>query len=87
MFGRLVRVAALVVVLDIVAGVVLDAQLVARPWTACAAVVQRPAAAPAQACGAAVESVWTTDLPAASQTLVREARLVWKNARAGRNTV
>ncbi len=87
MIGRLVRVVVLLVVVDIAAGAVLDARLVARPWTYCVALTQKPTSIGVRACGAAVSSIWTTALPAASWAVVREARTIWKNASGGQNTI
>ncbi len=87
MIGRLVRVVALLVVLDIAAGAALDARLVARPWTHCVALAQKPTSVGVRACGAAVSSIWTTALPAASWAVVREARTIWQNAKGGSNTI
>lgn len=87
MIGRLLRLVVLLAALDIAAGAVLDARLVARPWAECVQLAQRPTRNAASACGAAAESVATVDLPAASWAVVREARTIWTNANAGRNTI
>lgn len=87
MLGKALRLLALLVALDIAAGAVIDAQLVARPWTACVALAQTPTGGRVQACGAALRSIWAVDLPAASWAVVREARVVWANSRKGVNTI
>lgn len=85
--GRVVRVVVLLAVLDVAAGAALDARLVARPWAHCVALAQKPTSVGVRACGAAVASLWTTDLPAASLAVVREAQTIWANAKNGRNTI
>jgi len=87
MIGRLVRLAILLAAIDVAAGVALDARMVARPWAECVAIAQRPTRSEATVCGRALESVWTTDLPAASWAILREARLIWRNSQKGVNTI
>lgn len=87
MITRAFRLLLLLAALDIAAGVVLDARMVARPWAACVALGQRPTQGEGAACWAALRSVPAVDLPAASWAVVREARVVWANSQRGVNTI
>lgn len=87
MIGRLIRLAILVVAVDLAAGIAYDAHLAHGGAAACLSLPQHPSAAAVRRCETAAAGVWTRGLPWASSSILQYAQLVWKNANHGRNTV
>jgi len=87
MLRRFVRVAVWLAIVDIALGVVYDGQRVGGTWRSCAAVTQHVSSASAAACEELAKASVTQGIPWVSREIVREARIIWQNSRAGKNTI
>lgn len=87
MIRRLLSLVVWLVVVDVACGVVYDGRMVSGEWRTCIAAPQHPTKYAAGACGELAKAGVTQGIPWASQAIVNEARVVWRNSREGKNTI